>query len=81
MEPEIEWDLLPCPFCGAHPVSLDEYDEGWDGENVNMSYCRKIECRHCRMASTGWDDTKTLEELTAQWNRRIKPSGFSRLEA
>ncbi len=50
-------ELLPCPFCGGEPHTMDAYGETWI---------------HCSLCGVGFDamSRQPLAELAAAWNRR-----------
>jgi len=51
--------VLPCPFCGLHPCSL-EYD--WPDREA------KIWCYHCGISTPTYKHMKTARKW---WNRRM----------
>ena len=55
----MEIELLPCPFCGHHPVMRSEMVLGMEHWKVKCLYC---------FAGTYAENTQ--EEAAEEWNRR-----------
>lgn len=66
--PNIDVDLLPCPFCGGDPMVIHK------GNNYSRSQSIIIKCQGCRIVRTDSVMTHPIEwilpKAVASWNRR-----------
>jgi Lar family restriction alleviation protein len=61
-------ELLPCPFCGSHKLSLDNLTDVDD---------YSIECEDCQIQQIA---NYTLNEAIRRWNTRVPPLPAIRLK-